>query len=349
MGLARSFVTAIHPRFNDFKFSVTLATLVLLGMVGTFAGVLAVGLQPSTVTNRQSSWTNEMGEWADHKLAINRIHERPAATPEGTERDIDMCIVYADGTEIDVFNVPFPVKRSPCELPPNVVIEAMGFPEFLRWCEWEKVPTEFQKLFNDNKKNLEDEGVDTSKLVDPWDYQHAATSVDYPSYLCKYQDLEGLAGDGKKFIEENCDEDEFQALPAACGQGDDFQWDKYTDTPSGDQRLFRLVIQYTVTETQQIRPSVATILGASLGYLALIHLAASAVFGVIFVGLGIAKPVVETKSPLAHLFTKPDLYEHEKQIKELQAAVEKIQPDALAPEAKPMGSGVNKVHPQSTD
>jgi hypothetical protein len=103
MALLRSFVSAIYPRFNDFKHAGLLAALVLLGMLAGFVGVLAAGLQPSPVTNRQVGWTNEMGDWEDHKITIARIHDDPYTNVSfGTTRSVDMCIAYADGVRLDV-------------------------------------------------------------------------------------------------------------------------------------------------------------------------------------------------------------------------------------------------------
>jgi hypothetical protein len=243
----------------------------------------------------------------------------------------------------------------------------VGFPKHVRWCPWSKVPLEFQNNYLNMKSSLSTKDKDA--LVEPWDIVHAKQNENVPSYTCAFKDVDmlgmELTKEGLKYVDEHCDEAEYEEhmrsieaepimpgdpLPevmSPCGIGNEFYWKSFDyplQGPSSSRLWFRLVISYTIIETQLIYPSVSTVLGAAFGYLSVIQLVATVVLGGLLVGCGVAKPLEEKKSAIGavqHLLTKPSPYEIEQQVKMLQAASTTLAPDA--PAAAPMESGEVQV------
>ena len=94
-----SLTKAVNPRLLDFTRGAAVAITVAVAVLASVIAIIVVGLQGSQVTTVTTHYSNMLGGWTDHKIEIDAIHDAP--TSENVQRKVDMCIVYADGAEVD--------------------------------------------------------------------------------------------------------------------------------------------------------------------------------------------------------------------------------------------------------
>ena len=79
MSLMRKIAAAVNPFFFHFSLPYTMATLVLLSMVGGFVGLLMVNLQCTTSTSTEVSMDQKFGSLVNMKLWVDAKLARPAS------------------------------------------------------------------------------------------------------------------------------------------------------------------------------------------------------------------------------------------------------------------------------
>ena len=63
-------------------------------MLGGFIGLFLANMQCTSVSSSRQDYESSIGNWVEHKIKIESIHETPANLPSGTTRKVDMCMVY---------------------------------------------------------------------------------------------------------------------------------------------------------------------------------------------------------------------------------------------------------------
>lgn len=194
-----------------------------------------------------------------------------------------------------------------CGFPPDEVIRALKFPEFLTWCTFDEVRSEFLQGYKDTDGSFykDANGNDLDSPYKLFDATHENSS---PGWKCIYSSTTNLDQSIRNRYSSDCNNYnpadvnlKYPSCGVVEGSTTPFIWKQYSDKPSGDTAPFKLSIQYTITEKQTVKPNVFASIGAALGWVSVIELAATMFFGVSLIGTGIAKAKQGKKASVLNL------------------------------------------------
>ena len=334
MSFMRKIAAAINPFFFHFTLPYTMATLILLSMLGGFVGLLVVNLQCTTSTSSEISVDRVTGSIAEMKMWVDLKLARPNSLAETTTREVEMCTL--DVAEFKA-NDNGQAARGFCLFPPNAaLVHLKNFPSAVHWCTKENIQSLGTDIPLFNRLTVEeltetgrdipgfgkilplDESEDFSRILASisWEREDA-----FGTGWCKnagaYDAVTGestteMPAAAAKAMAELCKGDLGEEVDNSfdgynwCGAGHGVRgglpldgWYDWDDIAAPGSFYYTHMFASRVTTTVQICPSITVAATSAFGSVALIELAATIAFGLLLVKLGIAKPASGYESSTA--------------------------------------------------
>lgn len=325
MWFMRKVAASINPFLFHFTLPYTMATLILLSMVGGFVGLFIVNLQCTTSSSTEISVDRITGSITNMKMWVDAKLARPKSLPGTTTREVEMCTVDVSQGKA---NPNGQLSFDWCLFPPNSVLEQLSnFPSQVHWCTKETIQSLGEDIprfghltpeeVTETGKDIPgvmfipplEEGESVSKYLAMISWERVdAFGTGWCKNAGTYDAITGAAttelpAAAATAMAQHCSgglgqgvDTEFDGYNwCGCGTGKEgglplCGWYDWNDIAAPGSYWYTHQFASRITTTTQICPSITVAATSAFGTVALIELLATIVFGFLLIKLGIAKP-----------------------------------------------------------